>query len=403
MFKFIITILPPMNKKKIINDPIYGFINIPYEILFDLMEDSWFQRLRRISQVGLTQLTYPGATHTRFHHALGAMHLMWQSIGLLRGKGVEISEEEACAACIAILLHDVGHGPFSHALEGQLITVSHEDLSLEIMRRLNDKHQGALDLAIGIFTGEYPRHFLHQLVSGELDVDRLDYLGRDSFYTGVVEGKIGTNRIIKMMNVVDDELVIEEKGLYSIEKFLMARKIMYWQVYMHKTVLAVEKMLISAVSRMKYLIGSEGLPKCPHDFHRLLAGDDSLELFLTLDDSDVIQALKNHADFSDPLLSYLSAGILNRQLFRSQLSTKPFPPEEPHRILERIQARLHVDEATARKLIFSGTETTRFYDWKPNQIQFLMKDGSKKSFEEVSDLGDTRHLTTKYYMVYPKV
>ena len=199
-----------MNKKKIINDPIYGFINVPYDIVFDLMEHPWFQRLRRITQVGLTQLTYPGATHTRFHHALGAMHLMSQSIGLLRGKNVTISEEEACAACMAILLHDIGHGPFSHALEGQLLKVSHEDLSLEIMKRLNQEFDGALDLAMEIFTGDYPRHFLHQLVSGELDVDRLDYLGRDSFYTGVVEGKIGTNRIIKMMNVVDDELVIED-------------------------------------------------------------------------------------------------------------------------------------------------------------------------------------------------
>src|SRR5690606_25645021 len=346
-----------MNKKKIINDPIYGFINIPYEILFDLMEDSWFQRLRRITQVGLTQLTYPGATHTRFHHALGAMHLMWQSIGLLRGKGVEISDEEASAACMAILLHDIGHGPFSHALEGQLIKVSHEELSLEIMKRLNEKFEGALDLAIQIFTGEYPRHFLHQLVSGELDVDRLDYLGRDSFYTGVVEGKIGTNRIIKMMNVVNDELVIEEKGLYSIEKFLMARKIMYWQVYMHKTVLAVEKMMISAVIRMKKLILQHGLPHCAHNFHRLLSGDDSLELFLTLDDSDVIQALKNHSVFEDPLLSYLSEGILHRNLFRSQLSTKPFPADEPDRILARIQQKLDINESTARELIYSGTQT----------------------------------------------
>src|SRR5690606_28440663 len=196
-----------MNKKKIINDPIYGFINVPYDIVFDLMEHEWFQRLRRITQVGLTQLTYPGATHSRFHHALGAMSLMWQSIGLLRGKDIHITEDEARATCIAILLHDIGHGPFSHALEGQLLTQSHEDLSLEIMHRLNHEFDGDLDLAIEIFTGRYHRKFLHQLVSSELDVDRLDYLGRDSFYTGVVEGRIGTNRIIKMMNVVDDELV----------------------------------------------------------------------------------------------------------------------------------------------------------------------------------------------------
>lgn len=392
-----------MNKKKIINDPIYGFINIPYDILFDLMEHSWFQRLRRISQVGLTQLTYPGATHSRFHHALGAMHLMWQSIGLLRGKGISISEEEACAACIAILLHDIGHGPFSHALEGQLLKKSHEDLSLEIMKLLNEEFEGKLDLAIEIFTGNYSRAFLHQLVSGELDVDRLDYLGRDSFYTGVVEGKIGTGRIIKMMNVVDDELVVEEKGLYSIEKFLMARKIMYWQVYMHKTVLAVEKMLISAVVRMQLLVRQQGLPECAQNFHKLLAGDDSLDLFLELDDTDVIYSLKNHALFSNPLLSYLSEGILERKLFRSKLSTKPFPVGEPETIRRQLMDSLDIDEETASLLIFSGTETTQFYDWKPHQIQFFMKDGSTRPFEDISDLGDTRHTTTKYYMVYPKI
>ncbi len=392
-----------MNKKKIINDPIYGFLSIPFEILFDLMEHEWFQRLRRITQVGLTQLTYPGATHSRFHHALGAMSLMWQSIGLLRGKDIHITEDEARATCIAILLHDIGHGPFSHALEGQLLTQSHEDLSLEIMHRLNHEFDGDLDLAIEIFTGSYHRKFLHQLVSSELDVDRLDYLGRDSFYTGVVEGRIGTNRIIKMMNVVDDELVIEEKGLYSIEKFLMARKIMYWQVYMHKTVLAVEKMLISAVNRMKSLIRKHGLPACPHPFHRLLAGDGSLSLFLALDDSDVIQALKNHAALNDPLLFYLSEGILKRRLFRSLLSTQPFPADKPDQICTQIQTALGIDENTARQLIFSGTETTQLYDYKPRQIRFLMKDGSIRHFEDISDLGDTRHLTTKYYMVYPKV
>lgn len=392
-----------MNKKKIINDPIYGFINIPYAILFDLMEHSWFQRLRRISQVGLTQLTYPGATHSRFHHALGAMHLMWESIVLLRGKGISISDDEARAACAAVLLHDIGHGPFSHALEGKLLDKPHEELSLEIMHSLNKEFNGNLDLSIEIFTGVYPRAFLHQLVSGELDVDRLDYLGRDSFYTGVVEGKIGTNRIIKMMNVVDDELVIEEKGLYSIEKFLMARKIMYWQVYMHKTVLAVEKMLISAVERMRQLINESGLPECAHPFHQQLEGNASLKLFLQLDDTDVVSALKDHAKFSDPLLSYLSEGILNRKLFRSLLSTRPFQENKPEIVLKNLADSLGVDKQTARRLIFSGTETTQFYDWKPHQIKFLMKDGRIRPFEDISDLGDTRHETTKYYLVYPKI
>lgn len=390
-----------MNKKKIINDPIYGFINIPHNLLFDLMEHPWFQRLRRVSQVGLTHLTYPGAVHTRFHHALGAMHLMWQSIQLLRNKGVLVSEEEALGACAAILLHDVGHGPFSHALEGHLLGEDHEYITLKIMRLLNEKMGGALDLAIAIFTGEYPRAFLHQLVSGELDVDRLDYLNRDSFYTGVVEGKIGTDRIIKMMNVVNDELVIEEKGLYSIEKFLMSRKVMYWQVYMHKTVLAAEKMLISAIHRRQRILLERGGVVSALD--EVLTGNGDLYTFLALDDADVIMALKLHEEFEDPLYTYLSKGLLERKLFRSVIRNQPFPEDYTEQILPRVTGQLETDSETARQLIFSGSETTQFYDWKPHQVRFLMKDGRIRPFEDISELGDTQHLTTKYYYVYPKI
>lgn len=392
-----------MNKKKIINDPIYGFINIPDELLFDLMEHSWFQRLRRISQVGLTYLTYPGAMHSRFHHALGAMHLMWESIRLLRHKGVEVSAEEARSACAAILLHDIGHGPFSHAFENHFLPKTHEELSLEIMKELNREFQGRLDLTIQIFTGKYHRPFFHQLVSGELDVDRLDYLSRDSFYTGVVEGKIGTDRIIKMLNVADDKLVVEEKGLYSIEKFLMARKIMYWQVYMHKTVLAAEKMLISAIMRRKSVLQDRGIENAVSPLDKMLLGQSDLHDFLKLDDADVMIALKRHEDFDDPLFSYLSKSILDRKLFRSLLRNQPFPEGEMTKIEEKLVDHLNIGQETARSLIFSGSETTQFYDWKPNQIRFLMKDGSIRLFEEISDLGATRHLITQYYMVYPKI
>ncbi|WP_236980611.1 HD domain-containing protein [Membranihabitans maritimus] len=396
-----------MNKKKIINDPIYGFINIPFELLFDLIEHPWFQRLRRIYQVGMTNLIYPGAHHTRFHHALGAMHLMWESINQLRNKGVEISEEEARGACAAILLHDIGHGPFSHALEGLMIPSSHEEISLRIIKVLNKEFNGALTVAIDIFTGKHPKKFLHQLVSSELDVDRLDYLNRDSFYTGVVEGKIGTNRIIKMLNVDDNELVIEEKGMYSVEKFLMARKIMYWQVYMHKTVLAAEKMLISAVSRLKYLVNNrvEDFPGSK-SFLTLLTEpgkENILDDFISTDDIDVLYTIKQHHKFKDSLFSYLSKGLLDRRLFRTQLSNEPFTKEYEEKIVYRIENAMSLEPNVARQLIFSGAETTKFYSEKPRQIQFLMKDGSVRPFEEISELGVTNSKTTKYYLVYPKV
>lgn len=395
-----------MNKKKIINDPIYGFINIPFELVFDIIEHPYFQRLRRIYQVGMTNLIYPGANHTRFHHTLGALHLMWQSIQHLRSKEIAISDDEAEAACLAILMHDIGHGPFSHALEGVLIHQSHEDISLQIMREVNQLYDGALDLAIEIFTGKYHRSFLHQLVSSELDVDRLDYLNRDSFYSGVVEGKIGTDRIIKMLTVVDNELVIEEKGLYSIEKFLMARKIMYWQVYMHKTVLAAEKMLISAVERLKHLvINATQVAPISLPLQHLLRHshtDFQLQDFLKIDDIDVLYALKQHEYWEDDLFSYLCDGLLNRKLFRTQLQARPFSEEEVENIHRKVGDYLKIDRDLAKKLIFSGTETTQFYNDIPNQIKFLMKDGRILPFEEISELGAANSQTKKHYLVYPK-
>ena len=242
-----------MNKKKILNDPVYGFINIPYNIIFDLIEHPYFQRLRRIKQLGLTDYVYPGALHTRFHHALGALHLMTQTIDVLRSKGVDITEKEAKAVSIAILLHDIGHGPFSHVLENTLVNVHHEDLSLMFMKSLNEEFKGKLDLAIKIFTNKYSKKFLHQLVASQLDMDRLDYLTRDSFFTGVYEGVVGYDRIIKMLSVANGKLVVEEKGIYSIEKFLTSRRLMYWQVYLHKTVVAAEQMLVKVLSRAKLL------------------------------------------------------------------------------------------------------------------------------------------------------
>ena len=302
------------NKKKIFNDPVYGFITIPYELLFDLIEHPYFQRLRRIKQLGMTDYVYPGALHTRFHHALGALHLMTQTIESLRSKGVKITEEEALGVSIGILLHDIGHGPFSHALEHTIIDIHHETLSLTFMNVLNEEFDGALTTAIDIFTDQYPKRFLHQLISGQLDMDRLDYLTRDSFFTGVYEGVVGYDRIIKMLAVKEDELVVEEKGIYSIEKFLVARRLMYWQVYLHKTVVAAEQMLVRVLERAKLLAKQGIVLKVPdnlayflyNDFSEAELQENSRELlnnFARLDDYDIFAALKEFTLLEDPFLS----------------------------------------------------------------------------------------------------
>ena len=323
------------NKLKIFNDPIYGFIGTPNELIFNLIAHPFFQRLRRISQMGLSFLVYPGAHHTRFHHALGSMHLMQKAISVLRFKKVTITKEEETALLAAILLHDMGHGPFSHALEGVLVTkIDHETISLRFMEILNQEFEGALDTAISIFKGEYPKKFLNQLVSSQLDMDRLDYLKRDSFYTGVTEGNISSERIISMLTVVNNELVVEEKGIYSIEKFLMARRFMYWQVYLHKTSLVAEQLLIKVIERARELLLNKEELKCSntllHFLNRSSSSDfnkETLVLFSQLDDVDILAALKIWQSHSDFVLSKMATMLLNRDLLKITIQDKPLSQE----------------------------------------------------------------------------
>jgi hypothetical protein len=325
--------LKAQNKLKIINDPIYGFITIPSELIFDLIEHPYFQRLRRITQMGLSHLVFPGAQHTRFMHALGCMHLMQNALQTLKLKGIDISDEEAESTLIAILLHDIGHGPFSHALENSIIEgYDHERLSLEFMDKLNEEFGGRLDLALKIFKGKYHKDFLHQLVSGQLDIDRLDYLKRDSFYTGVAEGNINSERIIAMLNVKDNQLVVEEKGIYSVEKFLISRRLMYWQVYLHKTSLAAEILLINILKRAKEL-GKKGLDVSTNDDLDVflipknitsLEKDNLIEKFSNLDDYNIISAIKNWQYHEDKILSQLCKMLMNRNLYRVKLKNKAF-------------------------------------------------------------------------------
>ncbi|RKM90196.1 HD domain-containing protein, partial [Aquimarina sp. BL5] len=325
------------NKLKILNDPIYGFITIPNELIFDLIEHRYFQRLRRISQMGLSYLVYPGAHHTRFHHALGCMHLMQNAVRVLRFKGVSVSSEEEDALCIAILLHDIGHGPFSHAMEHSIVNeVNHESISLMFMEKINQEFNGSLTLAIQIFKGEYHRQFLHQLISGQLDMDRLDYLKRDSFYTGVAEGNINSERLITMLNVVDDELVVEEKGIYSVEKFLLARRLMYWQVYLHKTSLVAESLLIRVLKRAKELVDQGGKLSSSKALLFFLENkitadnftDDVLETFSKLDDYDIVSAMKEWTTSDDFVLRSLCNMIIDRDLLKIKIKKKAFNEEK---------------------------------------------------------------------------
>ena len=327
------------NKRKIINDPVYGFLTIPYESVFDIVEHPWFQRLRRIKQLGLTDLVYPGALHTRFHHTLGAVHLMCQAVDELRTKGYEITEDEAEGVTLAILLHDIGHGPFSHALEHSLVSgVGHEEMSLLFMERLNDQFDGKLELAIRIFRDDYPKRFLYQLVSSQLDVDRLDYLRRDSFFTGVSEGVVGSDRIIKMLHVVNDELAIEAKGIYSIEKFIVARRIMYWQVYLHKAVLSAEMLLIEILKRAKEVVASGTELHASPSLKTFLESDFTiedfrsnpvlLESFANLDDFDVFAGIKVWKDESEPILQQLCDMMINRGLLKVSMLDRALSENE---------------------------------------------------------------------------
>lgn len=400
-----------MYKHKILNDPVYGFVNVPYGLIFDLVEHPYFQRLRRIKQVSLTHYVYPGALHTRFHHALGALHLMSQAIIILRSKGVEITEEEAQAVSIAILLHDIGHGPFSHTLEHTLINVSHEMLSTLFMEKLNEDFDGRLDLAIEIFNDRYPKKFLHQLVSGQLDMDRMDYLNRDSFFTGVHEGVIGYDRIIKMLSVHNGELVVEEKGIYSIEKFLIARRLMYWQVYLHKTVLAAELMLIKALTRAKELVQRDFSFRVSESldyflYHDLTQNDfktrrdELLEHFALLDDYDIISALKSWKNCDDRILAYLSASLLDRRLFKLEFKNEPFSPAYEKEIGQRLEERLNLPNALDYVLI-KGKETNMAYSTSKDEIKILFKNGEVRPMSQSSDHGIEAKLITKHYLCYP--
>lgn len=400
-----------MNKKKIFNDPVYGFISIPHEWLFDLIEHPYVQRLRRIRQTGLSDFVYPGALHTRFHHALGAMHLMSQAIYTLKSKGTDINLEESRAVHAAILLHDIGHGPFSHALENTLLGVHHEDISLCIMGELNRLFDGKLDLAIAIFEDRYPKKFLHQLVSGQLDMDRMDYLNRDSFFTGVAEGKIGYDRIIKMLAVADGELVVEEKGIYSIEKFLIARRLMYWQVYLHKAVLAAEHMLIQTLIRARFLQSQGEILPVSEDLQFFLEreirlGDlkepDVLERFVRLDDTDILMALKGFARMKDPVIRLLAEGLVHRRLFRIELQSHPFELEYSESILEKVRAKWQLSREDAGFLVKAGIESNRAYDDRHGEIKIAFKNGRILPISQVSDIHVQSHIVEKHFMFYPK-
>ncbi len=401
------------NKRKIFNDPVYGFISIPFDITFDLIEHPAFQRLRRINQLGLTHYVYPGALHTRFHHALGALHLMTQAIEVLKSKGIAITEEEAQAVCIAILLHDIGHGPFSHALESSFVPISHEEISILFMKMLNVEFSGKLSLAIDIFSNHYEKPYLHQLVSGQLDMDRLDYLNRDSFYTGVSEGVIGYDRIIKMLAVVDGQLVIEEKGIFSIEKFLIARRLMYWQVYLHKTSVCVEQMLITTLKRARFLAlrgldlpVSQALATFLYREENSEIKEDTtymLRAFAALDDVDIMAALKAFASYrSDSILSFLSASILNRQLFRIEVSAVPFQTNYINKINKALQQHFPDMPDAPAYLIIQDEESNAAYRTDAEEISIVMKNGRVKPISAFSDLQVNANVVKRYFLCYPK-
>lgn len=388
-------------KLKVINDPVYNSVSVSSELIFDLISHRYFQRLRRITQMGLSYLVYPGAHHTRFHHALGAMHLMQKAIAVLKSKGVSFSQEEEQGLVMAILLHDIGHGPFSHALEYQLVPIHHESLTLAFMNALNDEFDQKLTTAIAIFKGEYPRAFMNHLVSSQLDMDRLDYLKRDSFYAGVTEGNINAERLINTLNVVDDQLVIEEKGMYSVEKFLMARRFMYWQVYLHKTSIVAELMLSRAMKRASELIRS-GIAievdasiarfmteSRPESSVNALPDKEVLEAFAQLDDVDILGALKKWANAEDFVLSFLSRSILDRSLLAVRFSEQTVSSEETKEVIQKVAANYEISWDEASYLVFNGTLSNKAYDDTKEPIRILFRDGSVKDFVSASNYAGT--------------
>ena len=401
------------NKLKIFNDPIYGFITIPNTLIYDLIQHPYFQRLRRISQMGMSYLVYPGAHHTRFHHALGAMHIMQKAIEVLRFKGVAISKKEENALLIAILLHDIGHGPFSHAMEHSIVAVHHEEISLLFMEQLNTEFNGELSLAIQVFKGEYHRKFMLQLVSSQLDMDRMDYLKRDSFYSGVAEGNINSDRLIQMLNVVDDVLVMEEKGIYSIEKFLMARRLMYWQAYLHKTSLVAELTLTKTLKRAKELLHKGIAVECSKPFKFFMENQITMESFTTndlntfaqLDDFDIVSALKTWQYHDDFILSSLSKMIINRDLPKIKLSSDKFPKEVLTQYIATFSQQNNISNQEAEYFIFKGKIKNQAYNKEAEPIRILKKDKTIEDVVEASDQLNLKALSkpvTKYFICFPK-
>lgn len=379
----------PAPKRKIINDPIYGFITIDHPLLFDIINHPWYQRLRRIYQMALAQMVYPGAVHTRLHHSLGAYHLISLGINELKHKTVDINQEEEVAAKAAILLHDIGHGPFSHALENVLVPgVHHETIGLQIMQKLNEELDGKLSTAISIFNNNYPKQFLHQLISGQLDVDRMDYLTRDSFFTGVSEGVIGYDRILKMLAVHEGQLMVEAKGLYSVEKFLVARRQMYWQVYLHKTVLAAEKMIVKIIERAREIFSYDlklnaALDYFFESFSEM--NNEALEKFCLLDDYDVMFAVKKWSNHPDKILSTLCKSLLNRRLYKCSLQTNPFDESEVEEKRKLTASKWNVSLEEAGYFIFTGEAVNTTYTLKDEQINLIYKNGVVRDISMVDD------------------
>lgn len=394
------------NKRKIINDPVFGFLSIPNDLIYDVLQHPYVQRLNRIRQLGLSYLVYPGAMHSRFGHSLGAMHLMQEAIMSLRLKGVEITADEETAAMIAILLHDIGHGPFSHVLEHTIVDgVTHEDISLLMMERINLDLHGQLDMAIAIFKNEYEKHFLHQLISSQLDVDRMDYLCRDSFFTGVQEGRVASERLLKMLDVRNDKLVVQIKGIYSVEKFLVARRLMYWQVYLHKTSVAAEQHLIKILSRAKELARGGKELFCSPALHYFLYQNvtfdkfsptsEALEQYALLDDNDVLSAIKVWMSSEDKVLSALSRSFINRQLFRGELIDAPLTEEQKAALNREFAQRLGVSEKEAEYMWCEHVSTSNTYSEKADSIDILYNDGTVRDIAEASEILDLAALTRK--------
>ncbi len=402
-------------KLEIFNDPIYGFINIPNSLIFGLIAEPSFQRLRRISQMGLSYLVYPGAHHTRFHHAIGCMHLMQQAVQVLRLKEVAITKDEEEGLYCAILLHDIGHGPFSHAMEHSIVEgINHEQISLLYMEMLNKKFNENLTTAIAIFKGLYPKKFLNQLVSSQLDIDRLDYLKRDSFYTGVAEGNINSERLLSMLNVVMDELVIEKKGIYSVEKFLMARRFMYWQVYLHKTGLVAEQLLIHILKRAKELVSNGEELQCSTALLFFIKNririenftEDALLRFAQLDDVDILSAIKHWQNNPDLVLSKLCKMIINRDLLQIKIKNNPIDDEKINKHRKFFMKEFNLNASEVGYFVFAGTIQNQAYNQDDQNINILRDNGKITDVVQASDQLNLKTLSrkvTKYYMCYPKL